>query len=216
MRPTDGPLPLVIRRAATLVPTLWKNGRGTTCEIGIFPDGASLNDFVWRASMAEISIDGPFSHFPGVDRTLVLLGGAGMELDLQSRQDSEVHHALREPFSTVDFSGEAPMKATLLDGPTHDFNLMVRRDVAAGEVSAWRGPGVFPLPDDLVLLFVVRGVAALTGADPSAPVPIALDPCDSVKLSGAVKPGLAIELPANGVVLAVRVHFHENTAVEAN
>lgn len=208
MKPTDGHFPIVIRRAATLEPTLWKNGRGTTCEVGICPDGASLDDFVWRASMAEIATDGAFSYFPGVDRTLVLLGGAGMELDLRPQADAQVHHALREPFTPFGFSGETPLEATLVDGPTHDFNLMVRRDVAAGEVRVWRGPGTFPLPDDLVLLFVVRGVAALEGADPGDPTPIMLDPCDSVKLNGIVKQGLSVALPANAIALAVRVRLH--------
>ncbi len=208
MKPTDGHLPIVIRRAATLEPTLWKNGRGTTCEVAICPDGATLDDFVWRASMAEIATDGAFSYYPGVDRTLVLLGGAGMELDLRLQPDAQIHHALREPFKPFGFSGETPLEATLVDGPTHDFNLMVRRDLAAGEVRVWRGPGNFPLPDDLVLLFVVRGVAALQGADPGDLSPIMLDPCDSVKLNGTVRQGLSVDLPANAIALAVGVRLH--------
>jgi environmental stress-induced protein Ves len=208
MNLTDEHLPLTIRRAATLVPTLWKNGRGTTCELAVCPDGASLDDFTWRASMAEVATDGDFSFFPGVDRTIVLLGGAGMELELQPPAESPAHHALREPFAPFDFSGETSLTATLVDGPTHDFNFMVRREAGLGEVHVWKGPGDFPLPDDLVLLFIVRGIAELHGADATNLTPIALEPCDTVKFNGVVKQGLSVALPANAVSLAVKVTIH--------
>lgn len=207
MNMTEEHLPLTIRRAATLVPTLWKNGGGTTCELAVCPDGASLDDFVWRASMAEVAADGDFSFFPGIDRTIVLLGGAGMELDLTPPTDDPVHHALREPFAPFDFTGETSLKATLVDGPTHDFNLMVRRDAGVGEVRVWKGPADFPLPEDLALLFIVRGIAQLHGADATNPSPIALDPCDTVKFNAAVKPGLSVALPANAVALAIKIRL---------
>jgi environmental stress-induced protein Ves len=57
----------------------WKNGGGQTTEIAVSA-GASLADFDWRVSIAEINADGPFSAFAGVDRTLVLLSGAGVRL----------------------------------------------------------------------------------------------------------------------------------------
>jgi len=48
----------------------WKNGGGETVEIAISPQGAGLADFDWRVSMATVASDGPFSVFPGIDRTL--------------------------------------------------------------------------------------------------------------------------------------------------
>ncbi|MGI4858448.1 MAG: HutD/Ves family protein, partial [Janthinobacterium lividum] len=70
-----------VRRAATLAPVAWKNGGGTTSEIAVWPRAASFDAFVWRVSVAEIAQDGAFSDFPGVDRTIVLLSGAGMDLE---------------------------------------------------------------------------------------------------------------------------------------
>jgi len=59
-----------IIRAADCLVMPWKNGGGTTTEIAVAPEGASLNDFDWRISMAHVGADGPFSSFPGIDRTL--------------------------------------------------------------------------------------------------------------------------------------------------
>ena len=61
-----------------LAPQRWKNGAGLTREIAVEPRGASVGDVDWRASVAEIAGDAPFSRFPGVDRCIVLLRGAGM------------------------------------------------------------------------------------------------------------------------------------------
>ncbi|MGO6905167.1 HutD family protein, partial [Rhizobium ruizarguesonis] len=60
----------------------WKNGKGETVEIAVFPPDASINDFDWRVSMATVAEDGPFSIFPGIDRTLAILDGNGMVLDV--------------------------------------------------------------------------------------------------------------------------------------
>ena len=66
-----------------LAPTptaVWKNGGGVTREIVASPEGAPLDAFDWRVSLADVSADGPFSSFPGVDRTLTVVEGAGMDL----------------------------------------------------------------------------------------------------------------------------------------
>ncbi len=65
----------------------WKNGGGHTTEIAAFPAGAGLASFVWRVSIADVLQDGPFSPFPGIDRTLVLLEGEGMRLSGDGRAD---------------------------------------------------------------------------------------------------------------------------------
>ena len=59
----------------------WKNGGGETTEIAVSPQNASLEAFDWRVSMARVESDGPFSAFPGIDRTLAVLEGQGIELD---------------------------------------------------------------------------------------------------------------------------------------
>ncbi len=69
-----------ILRASSHRTMPWKNGGGSTTEIAVAPDGAGIDAFDWRISMAVVAADGPFSEFPGVDRTLSILDGAGLVL----------------------------------------------------------------------------------------------------------------------------------------
>ena len=93
-----------ILRAADRIPTPWKNGGGLTCEVAAWPPGASLPHFEWRASIAEVTSDGPFSDFEGVDRVITVLEGAGLELRFEG------HKAVRVDTSAVPlaFPGDVP------------------------------------------------------------------------------------------------------------
>ncbi|MGG1944182.1 HutD family protein [Trinickia sp. NRRL B-1857] len=146
-------LPLRIVRARALAATPWKNGGGMTREVAAYPVGASLDTFVWRVSVADVAQPGPFSTFAGIDRTLVLLAGAGMRLCERAGPT----HALTEPLAVARFDGEASLHAELVDGATRDFNLMVRRDRARAELQVWRGSGVHKLDADAALVFCAHG-----------------------------------------------------------
>ena len=110
-------------RAHDRKPQPWKNGGGTTSEIAAFPAGASLDEFGWRVSIAEVASGGPFSTFPGVDRTLVVLDGEGIDLDVEGRPTSTLGPA-SAPYR---FPADAPTVATLRSGPIRDLNVMTRR-----------------------------------------------------------------------------------------
>ena len=75
-----------------IAPQPWKNGAGLTREIAF--GGASAADFDWRLSVAEVVRDAPFSAFPGIDRCITLLRGAGMHL---RAVDGSMDHALTTP-----------------------------------------------------------------------------------------------------------------------
>lgn len=115
----------------------WKNGQGETVEIAVAPEGAGLSAFDWRVSMASVTADGAFSAFPGVDRTLSILSGAGIRLAVDGCARDLT--AASAPFS---FPADRPAEAALLGGPVIDLNVMTRRgawthrvrriDVAAG------------------------------------------------------------------------------------
>ncbi|URX63392.1 HutD family protein [Luteibacter anthropi] len=113
----------------------WKNGLGITREIAVIPEGAGMDDFLWRVSIADVDTASPFSTFPGIDRTIVLLEGDGFTMTL----DGEREHALTVPCEPFSFAGEAKVEVRLAGGATRDFNLMVRRGKARGEVRALRG-----------------------------------------------------------------------------
>ncbi len=114
--------PLVLK-ADTYRRMPWKNGAGETVEIAVFPPEADLATFGWRVSMATVGSDGPFSVFPGIDRTLSILQGDGMELDIAGRSPVVLTQA-SEPLA---FPADAATSARLVSGATVDLNVMTRR-----------------------------------------------------------------------------------------
>ena len=104
----------------------WKNGGGRTAEIAAWPVGGD-EGFAWRVAIAEIDRDGPFSPYPGVDRTFVLLDGDGVVL---AHDDQEVQ--LTAPHEPYRFAGESAITCRLVGGPSRAYNLMLRRDRAHG------------------------------------------------------------------------------------
>ncbi len=136
-----------------ITPVAWKNGGGTTREIACVPNRATMADFDWRVSVAEVSADGAFSIFENVDRSISLLDGQGMEL-LDSR--GGLIHALTLPHAPYAFAGEVPIFARLLNGPTTDFNVMVRRGKFEASVDAVVRNQTLALPKNGAL-FVTHG-----------------------------------------------------------
>ncbi|NOT86858.1 MAG: HutD family protein [Lysobacter sp.] len=110
----------------------WRNGFGWTREILRSPEAG--DDWDWRLSIAEIERDGPFSSFPGIERELVLLHGHGVRLRFDDGEVREVE----PPHGRVRFAGERVVSGELIDGTTHDFNLMWRRDRIDAEL--WHRP----------------------------------------------------------------------------
>ncbi|CAI0745976.1 HutD/Ves family protein [Serratia entomophila] len=141
---------------AALPVSPWRNGGGETREIACWPPGAQA--FEWRASIATIAQDGPFSAFAGIDRSITLLEGDGVRLFSAGHID----HALArvgEPFA---FSGDVALNATLLGGESQDFNIMTRRGRRAAEVRRVAQPVVLPAGHAGVL-YVLSGEWSLPG-----------------------------------------------------
>ncbi|MBD9479581.1 HutD family protein [Pseudoxanthomonas sp. PXM02] len=105
----------------------WKNGLGWTREIVRVPDSDAWD---WRLSIAEIERDAAFSSFPGIDRELVLLRGNGLRLTFDDGRAVD----LLPPHDRLRFAGEDAVTGELIDGATHDFNLMWRRDRVRAEL----------------------------------------------------------------------------------
>jgi environmental stress-induced protein Ves len=179
-------------RADDLIATPWKNGGGSTREIAAYPPGSTFDDFAWRVSIADVAADGPFSRFAGIDRTIVLLDGDGMKLIL----DGAGEHRLDTPFEPFEFAGEAQVAAVLLDGPTRDFNLMIRRGLASGGLSVLHGPSELVVERDIRTLFIARGRAVLIDGSERTE----LGTHDSAVLHGGP---LSLSLPEGTVVFAM-------------
>jgi environmental stress-induced protein Ves len=99
-----------------IAPQPWKNGAGITREIAAGPAGASPETFDWRISVAEV---------------------------LQ-RSDGGLVHRLERRHEPFHFSGDLPLDATLLGGPSTDFNVMTRRGRFRAEVTPYDGAARLP------------------------------------------------------------------------
>ncbi|TPG11586.1 HutD family protein [Rhodanobacter glycinis] len=166
----------------------WKNGLGSTREIAVHPACAGIDDFMWRVSIAEVDSAAPFSSFPGIDRQIALLDGNGFTMTL----DDDRAHSLTTPFTPFAFAGEAKVAVTLVDGPTRDFNLMVRRARAQGELQCRDTPGSHRLAPDIVLVHCARGTVDTSEGQLHA---------GDAWLPG----GTSITLAVGAVVLVVRI-----------
>jgi environmental stress-induced protein Ves len=137
--------------AADFVRQPWKNGGGSTTQLAVEGDGER---WLWRLSAADVEQSGPFSDFSGYERTIMLLEGDGMDLDVDGRRTT-----LRTPFEPFVFDGAARTRCTLRGGPVRDLNLMVDRARATGSVQVV-DPGRFraaPLDAPFALVYALRG-----------------------------------------------------------
>lgn len=123
----------------------WKNGGGVTYEIAVYPEGAGIDTFEWRLSMADVKASGPFSIFPGIDRSLAIVTGNGLTLRVAGRDDIEVRPGAPSPL----FAADVATSSDLVDGRVLDLNIMTRRALwshrmregAAGEHTGETAPG---------------------------------------------------------------------------
>jgi environmental stress-induced protein Ves len=137
----------------------WKNGLGFTREIAIDPPGASMSDagFRWRLSIATVDQSGPFSSFPGIDRTIMVIDGKGMELTVAG----QAPHRLDRCFLPFSFPGDAATECKLIDGPIRDFNLMVNRKILSARttVCRWSDPIRLAIDVPIAMLHLLEGDA---------------------------------------------------------
>jgi environmental stress-induced protein Ves len=104
----------------------WKNGLGSTLEIATDAE-APGDSWTWRLSFADVPARAPFSRFPGIDRYIAVLDGAGMTLEHAGRRIRVPRE--REAYA---FAGEADVVGEPDGAGVRDANLMVDR-------SRWRG-----------------------------------------------------------------------------
>lgn len=137
----------------------WKNGGGVTTEIAVAPPLASVADFDWRISMATVASDGPFSRFDGIDRTLTVLSGEGLELTVEGAPLVRLTPA-GKPYP---FPGDAAALAKLIAGPVTDFNVMTRRGRWTHSVDnlSIDGTQVLPVAADVCIIFCRSGQITL-------------------------------------------------------
>ena len=137
----------------TYKPMPWRNGLGTTIEL-LKHEPPEAKRFMWRLSMADVVTDGEFSPFNGYDRTLVLLQGNGITLEVGGAK----RWVLNRPLDIAEFDGGASTFATLHAGAIKDFNVMCLHDYCSASVLAGHGGDKFVLDGqaDVTLLYAVN------------------------------------------------------------
>ncbi|MCP3817288.1 HutD family protein [Streptomyces sp. A3M-1-3] len=185
--PAGRPLTVRVLRAADRTAVPWKNGGGVTRGIAAWPEGAGMDGFAWRVSLAEVGADGPYSAFPDIERTLTMVEGAGMDLTVGGQR-----RRVDERYVPQDFAGDEPTGCRLLGGPVANFNVMYRRGRAQAETSVVRGRLRLAVPPGgTVLAVVLEGTAVLEGA--GARVELGL--YDAVMVTGESRGGSSGESP---------------------
>ncbi|MCX5128551.1 HutD family protein [Streptomyces sp. NBC_00347] len=162
--------PIRILWAADRPAARWKNGGGVTREIAAGPEGSGIDDFGWRVSLAEVTADGAFSVFPGVDRTLTLAEGAGMDLEIGG-----VRRLVDRRYVPQRFPGDEPTGCRLLAGPVVNFNVMYRRGAISADTAVVRGDLALAVrPGESLLIVALEGTAELADSAELGPYDAAL------------------------------------------
>lgn len=192
-----------ILRASNYRRMRWKNGGGETTEIIVSPDGAALDAFNWRVSMAHVATDGPFSLFLGVDRTLAVLNGNGIRLRVDGIGEVDLTKA-SAPFA---FAADSAAGADLIDGPIHDLNVMSRRGVVRHTLSRTviNEPIRIATSGEAVLVFIHGGGARVEAGE----IQDTLADGDSVLLSAGHED--VVMTPVTTLILYKAVFQRANT-----
>ena len=148
MPPARTPSRITLLRPAHYPTTPWKNGRGETTEIARAPHPDGTAEFAWRLSKAPIVADGPFSLYPGVDRTTTIIEGQGLELTFD---DGSLLRLL--PGEPRTFDGGLAVTGRLIAGPVRAFNVMTAR-------GGWRSTVRVLIPTEGMALPVPSGGVA--------------------------------------------------------
>jgi hypothetical protein len=191
-----------IIRARDLRTTPWKNGGGSTSEIAVMPADASLEDFDWRISMAHVASDGPFSVFPGIDRTLAIVKGEGLMLTI----GDDAPRMLDPGSDPISFPGDVPVSARLTKREIADLNVMTRRRRFSHFVQKIRSPTLRALDDnETAVVLSFNGSTTLTSGQEVA----RLDHADVAILSTTDRTRVRIEPATSSDCYLVLLHKHE-------
>lgn len=175
-------------RVDRVAPAPWRNGGGVTRELLAWPAAA---DWQLRISVADITRDGPFSAFDGIDRWFAVIDGPGVVLRFAAHR--RVLEAGGEP---LHFDGADAPYAELQDRDTRDLNLMIRRDAGSGGMRCATADDEWTSAAPLRALFVMQ------------PARLQIDDADAARL-----PGLSLAWSAHAARQRWRLHAEHDTPI---
>ena len=127
----------------------WKNGKGLTRQIAIYPHGSSLseNNFDWRLSSATIHGENQFSSFPGRNRWLIIWKGDGVFLNgLELKRHTPYH-----------FSGEEEINCLPIGEKVIDLGLIYDPKKGSADLKVLSGQIDLKAQGGPVFLFLAEG-----------------------------------------------------------
>ena len=131
----------------------WKNGKGETVQIAIFPEDARFpeDDFLWRVSVATLTSVSDFSLFPGYARKLIIWEGEGLELNGK----------LLLPKSCFSFTGDQQIHAKIIGNEVRDLGVIFQPSKGKVEIEVItlqiNSAHYFPCTDGVRLVFCAQG-----------------------------------------------------------
>lgn len=187
----------------------WKNGKGVTIEIAIHPADASIDTFNWRLSTATVDSDGPFSAFEGIERSLAVLDGDGLVLEVEGQPTAR----LTVDSDPLGFPADRATMAHLIGAPVTDLNAMSRRghahhklsrhEVAGDSELSLQAPDQASAQDSVqatdYILFCANGVINVAGHQ------LAKLDCLHIR----AMQGLTLTTKGNGMLYLARFHSHK-------
>ena len=141
----------------------WNNGGGITRDVWLWPETATQDAFDIRLSLASIDTDGPFSAFPGIDRTITLVAGSPFVLVFSGGREHRME--LLQPLS---FDSVQTPSSRLGKAGVSAFNVMTRQGRWTHEVSIVHGGEPFnkALPHNAIaILHAVLGTWQVDAGD---------------------------------------------------
>jgi len=132
----------------------WRNGLGSTLEVAT--DAAETGaPWTWRLSFADVPSRAPFSSFPGIDRHIAVLEGAGLVLERGAARIDAPREGAAFAFAGEDAVVGEPIGTGVLDA-----NLMLDRRCWSGSLEILRaGPRRTVIIDSELALIHARGPA---------------------------------------------------------
>jgi hypothetical protein len=186
-----------IIRAEDLAVVPWKNGGGVTTEIAAGAPRADDQDWTWRVSVADVAASGPFSEFPGIDRTIAVIEGNGM--DLQFDDGRMVPLELNQP---ADFDGGDAVTGILRDDAIRDFNVMVDRRYYSTRLDIAQKMETVPCrlsAGSVLLIHVLNGACAVACGGQDDP----LGPDESAIFEGVAQVSVSVRAGARVAIVTL-------------
>jgi environmental stress-induced protein Ves len=135
----------------------WKNGGGTTVQFAIYPEDATLSNFVWRFSSAEMQASNDFSSFTGYSRILVQIQGESNPISLihNNNCDDCIQLEMYEPYV---FSGDDQTKCILNGNElVRDVSIITKREECRAEAYCIKSNNEIHLKGDVTFLLCMKG-----------------------------------------------------------